>query len=103
MCSYKNKDPEEAAADFRQRIAQYEKAYQTLDESDKDHSKSIKMKLEILTASEHSVCEADRCGQTGHSQQDRIVSTQQSHSLSAQLAHHSKTNMVTHFSEISEC
>jgi hypothetical protein len=36
---YNNVDPSHAVEDFRERIAQYEKAYQTLGESDKDLSK----------------------------------------------------------------
>ena len=39
LCSYANlghrQDPEEAARDFRDRIRNYEKVYQTIDESEK--------------------------------------------------------------------
>ena len=38
---YNNVDPSDAVEDFRKRIGQYEKAYQTLDEADKELSTLI--------------------------------------------------------------
>lgn len=35
---YKGQDPEEAAADFRNRIRNYEKVYETIDEDEADYT-----------------------------------------------------------------